>query len=462
MRLSLAAAPAVAFLLAAVPARAADPPPARAAGGLAWVFSDEIDLYGTMAADVPLASGAAGTLAARVDLRTAIERSLGELTFAVRDVDYRAELAFGTRRGFEALAGRRGFELVDAAGAASLTYVGAGWASRGHDAAISETPWDGAVAAAVVVDRAGDGGDALVRGAVRFTRRRPAWAWGLDARVEAWPDGSDLRADVDAGARVELPMAGGRALALRVAWVRSRSPFGLGVSGVTAGFDIVEGPWGAPERPSPPEVRGIAALGAGDDGRRSGRLRVAASSPPWRGGWRAVIDVDANVLTARDTGELFYFYHVGLERPSRRVVWGAYLYHRSNHVLAEDNPIGVTSRNVVEAGIETDGWDDPFRPAGSRGGRLDARVRPGWTIDSTFDASPGANLRAGLRWTLPGGSRAVPYLLVEGETGDAERRVYAAGVAFAKPLDVRVAFTSDTQFFGRDRTAWVVAAGLPF
>lgn len=454
---------ALAGALAAGPVHGQDREPrGRAVGGLSWVFSDDVDLIGTMTAEVPLAESSRGALFGRFELHTAIDRSLGEFTFAVRGIDYRAELAARSAEGLELFVGRRGLERVDAPGEPSVVYAGAGWTSRGYDRAAPARTWEGQVSSALPLHRAADAAKGVVRGAVRFTRPRTGWAWGFDARAEAWPAASRLRADLEAGPRLDLPWRGGRALSLKVAWLRSRSPFGTGADGLTAGFEIVEGPWPAGERVAPPDVRGVVAFGTGDDGRHSGRLRVAVISPPWGNDYRARLDVDANVLTARDTGELFYLYHAGLERGWAGVVGGVWFHHRSNHVLAEENPIGVTSRNVVEISVETPGWEEIPRPVAARWGRFDGSVRPGWVVDSAFDETPGPTVRGGARWTFPAGADLAPYLLVEGTTGDAESRLYALGLALPKPLDLRVAFTADRQHFSRDRTAWIASVGFPF
>jgi hypothetical protein len=226
---------------------------------------------------------------------------------------------------------------------------------------------------------------------------------------------------------------------------------------VLVGFEASEGATSDRSRPSPPDLRGIVAAGVGDDGRYSGRLRLALLSPPWCGAWRAVLDVDANVLTARDTGELFYLYDLGIERAAARWTWGGYFHHRSNHVLAEPNPEGITSRDVLEAGAETDRWGAAPRPRS-----FDLRVRAGGLLDSSFGASTRLNLRAGARVAGPSIGRWTPWVVADIEEGDADALRGAVGATSDGGVELRVDYRNEAQFFGSDHTAWTVGAAQRF
>ena len=174
--------------------------------------------------------------------------------------------------------------------------------------------------------------------------------------------------------------------------------------------------------------------------------------------------VDANVLTAEDTGDLFYLYHLGFERPIlERFVAGAYFYHRSNHQLAEAGEV-VNSINVLEAGIESRDWHRPGRrsPTG-RWGQLDARARVGLLLDSTFGKETAWHLRAGLRWSAPVVASVLqPFLLAEVETGDVERRLYAVGLSPSRGLDLQLESRYDEQYFSADDRLWLINARYGF
>jgi len=147
-------------------------------------------------------------------------------------------------------------------------------------------------------------------------------------------------------------------------------------------------------------------------------------------------------------------YHLGLERPLQQNIAGFYFYHRSNHQLDHSND-RITSINVVEGGIETEGWhDEGDRHALERWGRLDARARLGYLLDSTFGEQRRWHVRGGLRWRLPLGiGRVRPFVAVEAEAGDVERQSYALGASLCDTLSVRVEYRHDEQYFANDRTA---------
>ena len=163
------------------------------------------------------------------------------------------------------------------------------------------------------------------------------------------------------------------------------------------------------------------------------------------------------MLTAVDTGELYYLYDLGVERAGPRVTWGGFFYHRSNHVLAETNAIGVTSRNVVEGGVETAGWPRPPSPR-----TFDARVRAGALIDSSFGESRGWNLRAGARVAGARLGEGIPWLTLEIEEGDASARRAVAGIAYPAGFQLRAEYRREEQFFGTDKSAWTIGVGASF
>ena len=311
---------------------------------------------------------------------------------------------------------------------------------------------------AAVVDSRGMSGDADAALDARVGRRSGKLAWALDLRANALVDGTGARTDLEGGPRLAIRVGDARTFSLFAHALRSRHPLGLRESGVLVGFEAAEdGVARGSARPSPPDLRGTVAAGIGGDDRAAGRLRLAILSPPWAERFRAVLDVDAHVLTATDTGELFYLYDLGVERASGRWVVGAYFHHRSNHVLAEENPEGVTSRNVAEVGFETSGWTGPARER-----VLDTRVRLGGLIDSSFGESTRWNLRAGARIAGPAWGRAVPWLALDLEEGDASARRAGAGLGFESGLEIRADYRREEQFFGSDDSAFTVGVAAYF
>jgi hypothetical protein len=429
-------------------------------GGIAWMFSDELDLVGTMRAEVPLAPGSGVGLApyVAIDARTAIEKTISGLTFEVDSLDYRLEMGARRRLASHGIVvvflGQRGRENVDADGQPWVRYVGVGFAE--HHLHRARIDWSAQVGA-IVQEREVDG-DLYVRGDVRMSSCRDVLPCvGFDLDVDGLVSSRRSQLDVGAGPRLYVD-ADGASLFLH--YLRSRNPLGLEVSGLQLGFDFA----GALRATEAPPVRVGGAIGGGaGDSRRAARFELRFATPRIAGPFWAAAEVDANVLTAEDTGELYYNYDIGLERSAGRLLAGAYYYHRSNHQLAEPNDT-VTSFDVIEAGVETSGWASPAPARSKRSwGSLDARARLGYVIDTSFDEDRRWHARCGARWWIPsGGSRVSPFVAVEAEAGDVARKSYALGASMPLGVDVRIEYRSDDAYFGRDRTALLFVTTLRF
>jgi len=474
---------AAAALAVAVVSAFAEPAPqssdrVTAGGSLAWFFSRDLDLLGNLRADLPFAVSGARSFFVSVEALTAIERAQSDFTFTVREVDDTFEAGCRWRRPsgnvLSVFAGRRGKELVDAPGAPFAAYLGAGLESPGFRASSSSTPFDWRLGASAVLSRRDVEAELLLRSEVRWLHRGRSFSVGADARLEAAmarPDarqgparGAGIAADIEAGPRLDVTLAGDRRVAFFAHYLDARHPLGIRSSGILVGFDYAEGPLReSPPRPEPPDVAGRVAAGAGG-GRSAGQLEIRVASPPFAGTVRAVLDVEANVLTGRDTDELYYLYHLGIERQRGGRLVGIYAYHRSNHQLAHFNDT-ITSMNVLEAGIETSQFDrSAGQEAGPRFGVVDFKARAGAVIQSTGSAARNWNVRGGVRWSLPRGvgCRAVPLVRVDAEEGQVSRRAFSAGIAFPSGTEVRAERRRDDQYFGRDKSAWLVVAGRSF
>jgi hypothetical protein len=252
------------------------------------------------------------------------------------------------------------------------------------------------------------------------------------------------------GPALVLPVAGARRAKLFLHYLEGENPLGLGHSGLLAGVEYSgRGGTGLP----PPEIDGSLAAGGGE-GRLAGLLDLRFLTPRFSGTYRGAFAMHANVLTAEETGELYYIFHVGVERSLGRRVVGAYVYHRSNHQLAEPND-RVTSVNVAEFAIETDQWHRVGRrPLTSVWGRLDGRAAPGILLTSSFGEDRRWHFRGGARWSLPLAPRSIaPFLFAAIEAGDVERQVLAVGLSPAANLDLQLEYRNDQQYFAADRTA---------
>lgn len=450
--------------------------PTTAGGRLMWIVSDELDLLGDLWVDLPFAAGSRGDVIIGIDTRTTIERSVSALTFSLRDLIYDVEVGYrGKRRGPGSLGlgfsvGQRGREHVDANGQPWVRYVGATLRST-NDPLLgccgpgAGRPIEGWVFAGAVVEERETRADAVLRGAVRFRPAGSASSFArrlvLDARVDGLIDGIDLAADVEIGPAIDFALGGRRRVGFFLRYLHAENPLGVGDSGVLAGFEY-EGETVGRSSAFPPAIEGIVALGGGDDARLAGQFLLRFYSPTFLGAHRAVARVDANILTADDTGDLYYFWEVGIERPVVRSVAGVYLYHRSNHELAEPND-RITSLNVLDFGIESVGAERPgLRRPRRRSGAVEGAAHAGVILDSSFGEDLGWHVRAAVRWSLPPWGPIGPFVRAEAEAGDADRYTVAAGASVTATCDVEVSYRADEQYASADRSVLLLGARLAF
>ncbi len=431
---------------------------ASAGGRLAWVLTDELELLGDLWVDLPFRVGPRDEIRFGVDTRTNISRTTGQFAFVVQDLEYNLDLGWHFRRGWlggfggSLEAGQRGKEFVDADGQPYVRYLGLGLESAGK-----RLDWR-LMAAAVLEDREVDG-TIVVRGDSRLSvpgLSRARSSLVFDLKVDGLIEGSSLLADVVAGPRWVFPVGAERSASFYLHYQDSRNPLGVGPDLWLFGFQYDKAPSPPVSGPDSAEVDGLVAAGAGG-GRLASRLLLRALSPDFGPDLQAVILVDANVLTADDTGDLFYFYHAGIERRLGNHRAGVYFYHRSNHQLAEPND-RITSLNVFELGI---GRDRYFRPGRREG--LESWARVGYLLDSSFGEDREWHGRGGVRYDIPRkGAGPTIFASVEAEAGDVERETYAVGLTAGEDLEFQLSYRSDSQYFARDQTAILLTTRYGF
>ncbi|HZN54706.1 MAG TPA: hypothetical protein VFB67_05240 [Candidatus Polarisedimenticolaceae bacterium] len=436
-------------------------------GSLAWIASDRLDLVGTMEARLPLARAGAWQVFASLSAVTAIEKARSDFTFLVDQVSYAGGVGalrpLPGRGAIELLVEERGLMLVDAAGRARVRVAGAGWRSSTLDDPFA-AGWAGRVAAGGVFEERGVEASATVSGSIRYLHPfgdARAAAIGFEAEADALlgPDGG---ADLSIGPLLAFDLGGDRRFGLFARYLSGENPLGIGESGVLGGFDFAAGPPGTAPRPEPPEIGGLAGAGGGEDGRGFVRLALRIATPPFLAGLHAAIEVDGNVLTAEDRNDLFYLYDAGLARALSGWRAGVWFHHRSNHVLDGDNAT-VTSLNVLEAGIESAGWNraEPGWALG-RAGWLDLSARAGWLIDSAFGEDTWWQARGGLRLASPAIGASHVFVSAELERGDVGGSAYAAGALLPRGWEVRVEARHDEQWFAADRRVLLGIATLRY
>lgn len=438
-------------------------------GRLAWVSADSVDLVADLRGDVPFLVRGAHEWWFDFALRTAIKDTTSNLDFFVRDIDYLGDVGWRVRSAdqgpgaFSVFVGQRGKERVDAEGGAFVRYVAAGVESRRFRQPVPGRPgpdlqWQ--VALGPVIDHRNVDADAYYRGEARFrygfgSGERPPRSFAFDLRLDGLARGAEFDADVTFGPGIDLPFGAGRRALLFVHYQYSDNPLGLGEDAWLAGVEISEGiPAVGFDATSDPALSGLVGWGGGQDDRYAGQLYMRFESPQFGRRLRVLVDVDANALTAEDIDDIYWSYDIGLERVRRRSAVGVYLFHRSNHHLAQQGA-EFTGRNVAEFGCETDSWHDAGRRTTRRGARFDYRLRVGWVINSDFDDDQRWSLRAGFRWSFPiralGG--VVPYLLWDLEEAEVDSKTAAIGVSLNRRLDIQLEHRDDDQLFSRDKTA---------
>lgn len=442
-----------------------------------WIFADDLDLLGDLWVDLPVALGPRGEVVLALDTRTTIERSVSALTFALRDLLYDVQVGWRGRRrdpgslGLEFSVGQRGRERVDADGQPWVRYAGVTLRSSDGPLLACCDPAgarriEGWVLAGPVLEQQEVRADAVVRGAVRYrpAAARSSFARGfvIDGRLDGLIEGRDLEADFELGPAIEFGLPGRRRFAFFLRYLHAENPLGVGSSGVLAGFEY-EGMTIGSASARPPAIEGVVAAGGGEDGRRTGQLALRFYSPPFGREHRVVARVEANVLTADDTGDLYYRWEVGLDRPLARSVAGVYLYHRSNHELAEPNDT-ITSVNVLDLGLSTEDAERPgLRRPGTRWGAVEGEAHAGFVLDSSFGEDRRWHVRGAGRWSLqPWGARFGPYARAELEVGDADSYALAVGSSVAPTCDVELSYRADEQYASADRSVLLLGARFGF
>ena len=436
----------------------ASPASVTAVGGVAWIADEAVEGEGSMEVDLWAPLTAKTSLAGRFAARTTILGADG-VTFAIRDVRYDGDLSVlrELANGFLLVGtgGVWGKEAVDAQGSAQAGLLGVGF-MRGGGAL------DYRVELGAVVDEREIDADAWGRLRARWQHPRPGWKPGLDLDLRVL-EGDDTDSDLTVGPFVAIP-AGGLLVRISAAYLRHETPLGLGLEGAQIGVtfeDAEPGPLDGGRFAPRGDVFGRIGFGLGD-GQRAGRLQIVATSPLFRERWRIAADVDGQALAGEDPGDLVYRYTVGMERfftEERRWLAGAWFYHRSGHRLGEPGE-PVTSWNVVEVGVESEGFRHGTRDPGA----LDMRLRAGYVLDSSFGEDRRWQARAAARWTLPFYAPGSAQGFVEGEVeeGDASVRQAAAGIGFGNGLELAVSWLDDPQRFVADSTALLGTATLRF
>lgn len=427
----------------------------RGAAAIYWFSGDELDYIGRMEATLPWVNKNGHRFEGKLSATTNIEGTASDLTLLVRDLDYRIRLGwsppYANRLSLEL--GQWGRERVDDYGQPALRWAGAGWTSAGARD-FRNGAWLSVRGGVVLDDRE------LDADAVLFLQTGWRMKGGLffDLKMDAMSDSSHRESDGQVGIGYGWQMGQGRRFAAVLRRIWSDTALGLGEDGWLIGLEVGETLRGEiDDLAAGPQIWGETAWGIGDDS-ALGRLQLGVRSPAFTdGGWMAVLFVDANVLTADETNDLYYFYHLGVEKQvHERYRMGAWLYHRSNHRLAHPGDT-ITSLNTIETGIESQSW----QRAGIPDRQFTFRARLGLIVNSSFGDRYDPVARGGAMWRFLETGRA-PFVRLEGELGTVDRVTAAAGISFDRRWELRIEYRRDDQWFREDPDVWALVAGTGF
>jgi hypothetical protein len=470
------AAAALALFAALAPSPAAEERPddvawrPGAGGEISWVFGGDVDLLGDLWVNLPFAVDDDKAVFFSLDTRTVISLADSGFKFLVHELDYDAQV--GLRIGrvdrgrILVLVGQQGQEWVDADRGAYVRYAGFGWENRafGREDRIHRWTWH--VEGGPTLMNEGVESDLYLRGEVHYRRYPRGFDWGIDLTYDGLIVFSDFDhgAEIRVGPRFGFTLAGNRRADLFVHWLSGNHPLGVDLDAALVGLDLSQAFLGEPSAAEPPAVGGMVEAGGGD-GRPAGRLMLRFLTPSFAKRWRGSLEFDANVLGGEDVDELYYFYHLGVERTvgAAGSLAGAYYRHRSSHTIGADND-SVPSFDSLEAGYESARWDRPPETEGAPGwGRLDWRLRAGYLLNADFGGSADWQAFAGARWVSPWPRRRFhPFVSGLVERGDAERDAFAAGVFHASGAGLKVEYRRDDAYLGEDETAWLGLLGFGF
>jgi hypothetical protein len=410
-------------------------------------------------------------------------------SFQAQDIEYLVEAGardyLSNRVAIAAFLGQQGRRQLDgqqSSGAtrpegSSLRYVGVGFESAGFPRP-GENRFEWRLAAGVVLHPENVQADAVVRGAVLYDVWRVGKSSiGIDASFDSLFDGLSGQTEYRAGPRWTFPLPNGVRATLFAEWIRGNNPLLLDtLQGWNYGFRYTEGAYAGPHTQILPDVTGVLSFGRGSE-RGFGRLDLDLSSPEIHllsKPGRFFANLDANVVGGTGTDNLYYVATLGIEATlAPKVVFGPYIYHRSNHTLGGD-PNNSTTLNIVQLSARTPGWEYTNRlpgalmPDTSGGwlGRIEGCLVPGVVTNSGYTNARSWDLQAGARVDLRPRDRAlVPFIRVFGEWGGVDRidrREISTGFTTRQNLVVEVRYRRDSQYFGEDDKDVFLAVSLYF
>ncbi len=446
-----------------------------AGANFGYHFGDDLDLIGSFHFDFPFIVKNEKSAYFNLHLSNSLSREDG-YHFRVFDTDY--QITVGARDYFtrkliiSAFVSQQGTEKVDAEGSPYIRFIGFSVESNDYrtNKADRGLYWYSEIGA--IFKKKEVEGEIAFKADLRWNYLAMSnITYGLDFKIDSLIDDFSPSNDWFLGPRISFCPHCSISPSVFLYYINSNNPFGVADDGFILGFDYRDKMETNGFKRILPEINGNISAGAGE-GREEFSFALKLRSPSFssRNSLQAILDAEQNMLTASDTGELYYFITGGLEYTWRDLVHGAYFNHRSNHQLAEPND-RITSRNILELGSSTKGWDrknisDGYRiKLGTMKNSIlfNFILRGGYLIDSTFDKKRHWNIQSGARFDLPfNGTRFSPFLSAFWEGGEVNRKEMNIGVRTPLDFDLALVYREDEQFFGKDQNLYILEATLFF
>lgn len=443
------------------------------AASIGYLSGDDLNLVGSLLFDFPFLVRNEKSAYMNLHLSSSLSKE-ENFSFDVFDTDY--QISFGARDYFtrkiiiSAFISQQGTERADAEGSPYIRFVGFSLESSDYRDFSADLGlyWYSEIGA--IFNKREVDADITFKGDVRWNYLvTENVSYGLDFKFDSLIDDFDGSHDWYLGPRLSFCPDCSHAPSIYLYYLNGGNPLGMNDDGVLLGFDYRDKKKANGFKKTLPDIDGCIAAGAGD-GREAFHFGLKLRSPNLSSQKRirAAFEVDQHMLTDSDTGELYYFLVGGLEYPWKDLVPGAYLYHRSNHQLAEFNN-RVHSRNIIEFGVSSKGWQ---RKEVSQGigihvssrknpALLNFSLRGGYLLDSSYGETKRWNIRSGARLDFPLREASFsPFLAAIWEGGEVSRKEFHLGMRTPLDLDLSLVYKKDEQYYGKNKDLFLFEIGL--
>lgn len=452
-----------------------DPHLISVGANLGYLFGDDLNLIGSAQFDFPFIVKNEKSTYINLHLSSSLLRKEGA-SFKVYDTDY--QITLGARDYFtrkiiiSAFMSQQGTERADAEGSPYIRFIGFSMESSDYRKYKADQGlyWYSEIGA--IFKKREVEAEITFKADLRWNYLVTDRAsYGLDFKIDSLIDDFNTSNDWFLGPRISFCSDCPISPSIFLYYINSNNPLGIGEDGFILGFDYRDKKKSNGFKKILPEINGNLSAGVGE-GREDFHFGLKFRSPNLSSqkSMQVVFEFDQHMLTASETGDLYYFLFGGLEFLWIDLVPGAYFYHRSNHQLGEPND-HITSRNVFEVGISTKGWDRKNISDGCRihvgfqknPALFNFLLRGGYLISSKFGETRRWNIQSGARFDFPfEENRYSAFFSAFWEGGEVSRKEFHLGIRTPLDLDLSIVYKKDEQYFAKDKDLFLLEATLLF